>query len=340
MRVEVRRRPSPARAVPIPKRSANVTPGLVQAYSDSCFESSTTFYIASPDHPKLGQWAKPSTTKHSQLPQQIDPMVSKCLDEALLFSSSHSKSGSSRPRTAGCSSRAVRRGGSHRTGRARGSSAMTASPSSVTKPSTPAVEPPRAQRPISPTGTTVSSIQGQREAPRIDTPISGRVRQCGPPELLRLPMCGSLALIGFCYWFLRRKSSYPCRYGGRVCAFSVQAARFRLYQHHNNESPCVGTTGKTTCMYVSVASACCSAVFGKLCCIRSKVCISVPQAGLMLSSCPVAAAGYARRWLHSTAVVSRRLPCLHRRPYAVRSIDITTPASGRPAPIPPVLLCQ
>lgn len=192
--MEVRRRPSPAGAVPTPKRSANANnPGLVQAYSDSCFENSTTFYIASPDHPKLGQWAKSSTIKYNQPQQQTDPVVSKCLDEALLFASSHTKSSSSsRPRTAGCPSRPARRDG-----RARGSSAIAASPSPVAKASTPAVEPARAQRPISPTGTTISSIQGQREAPRIDTPISGRVRRCELPELVLLPMCGSFALFGF-----------------------------------------------------------------------------------------------------------------------------------------------
>lgn len=168
MRVEVRRRPSPADRVPTPKRSANA--GLVKAYSDSCFESSTAFYIASPEHPQLGKWAKPSTLKYSQLPQQRDPTTTQCLDEASLFASSHS-----RPRTAGCSSRPVGRGGCHRSSRGRGSSAIAASSCSGTKPSRSAIEPARTQRPISPTGTS-SSIQGQREAPRIDTPISGRVR--------------------------------------------------------------------------------------------------------------------------------------------------------------------
>lgn len=50
----------------------------------------------------------------------------------------------------------------------------------------------------------------------------------------------------------------------------------------------------------------------------------------------------ARRWLRSTAaaVASRRLPCLHLRPYAVPSIDITTPVSGRRALISALLLCQ
>lgn len=177
MRVELRRRPGPAGAVPTPKRSATASPGLVKAYSDNCFESSTTFYIVSPDHPKLGQWAKPSTLKYSPIPQQIDPIATKCLNDALLFASSHSSKTRSRPRTAGrCSSGPVGHGGPHRTSRARGSSAIAASSSSVTKPRRPAVESARSQRPISPTGTTASSIQGQREAPRIDTPISGRVR--------------------------------------------------------------------------------------------------------------------------------------------------------------------
>lgn len=189
MRVEVRRRPNPAGAVPTPKRPANANPGLTQAYSDSCFESSTNFYIASPDHPKLGQWAKPSSLKYSQLSQQTDPVVTKCLDEALLFSSSHSKSSSSRPHTAGCSAPAVGRGSSRRTSQARRGRSATPS-SAVTKPSrSPATEPARVQRSISPAGTTVSSIQGQREAPRIDTPVSGRVRGRAPPEFVELPMC-------------------------------------------------------------------------------------------------------------------------------------------------------
>lgn len=173
MRVEVRRRPSPAGAAPSPKRSAN--PGLVKAYSDSCFESSTDFYIASPEHPKLGKWAKPSTLKYSQLPQQRDSTTSQCLNEALLFASSHS---SGRPRTAGCSSRPAGRGGYHRFSREGGtcSSAVAASSPSGAKPSRPAVKPVRTQKPNSPTMGTSSSIKGQHEAPRMDTPISGRVR--------------------------------------------------------------------------------------------------------------------------------------------------------------------
>lgn len=167
MRVEVRRRPSPAG--PTPKRSASASPGLVKAYADSCFESSTTFFVASPEHPKLGKWAEPSALKYSQLPQQVNPLATKCLDEAMLFASSN---GGSRPRTAGGSSR----GGSHRTSRRRGSAANGASPSDIARPGRPAVEPARSQRPISPKGTGTASIQGQREAPRIDTPISGRVR--------------------------------------------------------------------------------------------------------------------------------------------------------------------
>lgn len=171
VKVEVRRRPSPAGSVPTPKRSANASPGLVQAYSDSCFESSTTFYIASPEHPKLGKWAKPSTLKYSHPPQQRDPIITQCLDESMLFASSHS----SRPRTTGCSSRRVGRGECHRPSRGRGGPAVAAPSSSSAKPLRSAEEPAKAQRAISPTGTS-SSIQGQREAPRIDTPISGRVR--------------------------------------------------------------------------------------------------------------------------------------------------------------------
>lgn len=177
MRVEVRCRPSPAGGVPTPKRSANANPGLVKAYSDSCFESPTAFYIASPEHPKLGKWAKPSTLKYSQIPPQRDFTTTQCLDEALLFASNSrgNNISNSRPRTAGCSSRPVGHGGCHRTSRGKSSFGTTPPYSSGAKASRPAEGLTRTQRPISPVGTS-SSIQGQREAPRIDTPISGRVR--------------------------------------------------------------------------------------------------------------------------------------------------------------------
>lgn len=203
MRVEIRQRPaagvSPAGAPP-PKRSASAAvPGLVEAYSESCFESSTSFYIASPEHPKLGKWAQPSTLKYSEPPQQqSDHIATQCLDEAMLFASNHGRSSqrsSGRPRTTGgeCVARPVWRGGrqpSAQGGSISAAAAAAAQSFSGAKPSRASgnprkrvVEPGRAKRPISAVGallagstTPSSSIRGQREAPRINTPISGRVR--------------------------------------------------------------------------------------------------------------------------------------------------------------------
>jgi len=176
MRVEVRRRAGPAAA---PKREASANPGLVKAYSDSCFESPTNFYIASPEHPKLGIWAKPSTLKYSQPPPQIDYITKQCLDEAMLFASTTShRGGGSKPRKTVGRSRPVGRGGGGKHERGGkpastvgGSASLAgAAPTAAyrAKPSRAAVEPARAKRPISPLGASPSA--------RIDTPISGRVR--------------------------------------------------------------------------------------------------------------------------------------------------------------------
>lgn len=210
MRVEIRQRPAagktPATGVPPPKRSASAAgPGLVEAYSESCFESSTSFYIASPEHPKLGKWAQPSTLRYSQPPQQqSDHITSQCLDEAMLFASNSgnnnaSRRRSGRPRTTGgeCIARPVWRGSYHVSTRGSSTaggaavaavkSTKSAKSASAAKPSRAIrnrlVEPGREKRPISSTGALLagsttppsSSIRGQREAPRINTPISGRV---------------------------------------------------------------------------------------------------------------------------------------------------------------------
>lgn len=202
MRVEIRQRPSAGASlagIPPPKRAASsaATPGLVEAYSESCFENSTSFYIAPPEHPKLGKWAQPSSLKYSQpLPQQ-DHVAAQCLDEAMHFASNRggrrSKRSGGRPRTTGGESypRPVLRGGDcHPSTREKSTSsaAVAAKSSARAKPSRAlgshsSVEPGRAKRPISPVGalltastTSPSAIQGQREAPRINTPISGRVR--------------------------------------------------------------------------------------------------------------------------------------------------------------------
>lgn len=169
MRVEIRRRASPAAA---PKRIASANPGLVKAYSDSCFESTTSFYIASPEHPKLGIWAKPSTLKYCQPPPQIDYITKRCLDEATLFASTTGhKGGGSKPRKTGGLSRLVGRGGGgkpERGGKPTSAASPAAAAASPARPSRAEAEPARAKRPISRLGAPPSD--------RIDTPISGRVR--------------------------------------------------------------------------------------------------------------------------------------------------------------------
>lgn len=42
--------------------------GLVEAYSEPCFESPPRFFVASPGHPKLGKWAQRSTLKTKYYP--------------------------------------------------------------------------------------------------------------------------------------------------------------------------------------------------------------------------------------------------------------------------------
>lgn len=66
MRVEVRKRADEsfgrvAVAARRQGRRSRSSPALLEAYQDSRFESPTRFFIAAPDHPKLGKWAhKPS----------------------------------------------------------------------------------------------------------------------------------------------------------------------------------------------------------------------------------------------------------------------------------------
>lgn len=66
MRVEVRprvqARPTGAVAEPTrPGRCSHSAPALSEAYQDACLESPIRFFIAAPEHPKLGQWARGCT---------------------------------------------------------------------------------------------------------------------------------------------------------------------------------------------------------------------------------------------------------------------------------------
>lgn len=170
MRVEIRKRTGVDRAgVTAPVGSPSY--GITEAYSDDCFESPARFFVVSPEHPKLGQWAQSSTLKYSQ-PPPAHYVSSPCLDETIVFPAARR-----RPRTA-CSS-AVNRG------HALGITLVTTSTRSNGKSSRvrQRVESGRAKRPISPMGSMspdsdappVSSIQGLRGSQRIDTPVSGRV---------------------------------------------------------------------------------------------------------------------------------------------------------------------
>lgn len=188
MRVEVRRRPGPgassADVIPPPKRSASVNPGLVKAYSDSCFDSPTNFYIAPPDHPKLGKWAQASTLKYSQpaTPQQDSYVTPQYLDDIVFSPSSRS-----RPRTAAAAiagRKPARRTKAATTPASEDRSGATKALTALERQRL--LQPGRAKRPISQvaalqatssTGSPpVCSIRGRRQEPRIDTPISGRVR--------------------------------------------------------------------------------------------------------------------------------------------------------------------
>ncbi|CAM9619637.1 unnamed protein product, partial [Ectocarpus sp. 13 AM-2016] len=208
MRVEVRRRSgrgvSSADAIPPPKRSVSANPGLVKAYSDGCFDSPTNFYIAPPDHPKLGKWAQASTLKYSQpvKPLQDSCITPRCLDDIVFSASSRS-----RPRAA--SAAVAGRKPARRTKAA----AVPASEnrSSAAKALTilerqRLVQPGRAKRPISQvaalqatasTGSpSVSSIRGRRQEPRIDTPISGRVAPLHKRSFLTCTLPASPTLCG------------------------------------------------------------------------------------------------------------------------------------------------
>lgn len=172
MRVEVRRRAdaSPTGESPAAGQFEIPKHGLSEAYSDDCFESPTRFFIASPEHPKLGKWAQPSTLKY-QAPHAHQPST-QCLDEAVLFASTHNK-----VRPVSSSSLKGRRQN------ARGSSATSNRLGCGSARIRQKMEPSRAKRSVSPVSPLragsesppSSSIRGRREEPRIDTPVSGRV---------------------------------------------------------------------------------------------------------------------------------------------------------------------
>lgn len=153
---------------PATTKSGSPNYGLIEAYSDDCFEAPTRFYIVSPDHPKLGKWAQPSTLKYHQ-PPQANLVTTECPNEATFFAKAHN-----RPRLGrGCSPNA------------RGKTVSAASSRSGARSRVrQRMEPVRAKRPVSPVPTVragsesppPSSIRVRHEAPRIDTPISGRVR--------------------------------------------------------------------------------------------------------------------------------------------------------------------
>lgn len=203
MRVEFRRRPAKGAQDPV-KRSASASPSLVKAYSDSCFESPTSFYIASPEHPKLGKWAQPSTLKYSLPPQQhTTHNATRCV---ALFASNHG-----RPHTTG----------RNPITRAKNTwKAVSVSESRSKKgPSHQRLkEPERPERPASPVGSLLvgcsnsspsSSIRGRREAPHIDTPVSGRVRDTKSKyQVILLLLCASdasclLSSSKYMYTFLK-----------------------------------------------------------------------------------------------------------------------------------------
>lgn len=171
MRVEFRRRPAKGAQEPL-ERSASASPSLVKAYSESCFESPTSFYIASPEHPKLGKWAQPSTLKYSLPPQHHTAHnATRCVDDAALFAPDNG-----RPHTTG--RQPITREKNKPTAVLNRSRPKTSSHHRLK-------ESDREKRPASPMGSSLlvgysnsspaSSIRGRREAPQIDTPVSGRV---------------------------------------------------------------------------------------------------------------------------------------------------------------------
>lgn len=204
MRVEVRRRvgrgASSADINPSSKRSASANPGLVKAYSDSCFDSPTNFYIAPPDHPKLGKWAQASTLKYSQpaTPQQDSYITPQCFGDIVFSPSSRS-----RPRTAAAAvagRKPARRTKAAATSASENRSGATKALTALQRPRL--VQPGRAKRPISQVSALqatsaagsppVSSIRGRRQEPRINTPISGRVRENLPALSNTTPSASSI----------------------------------------------------------------------------------------------------------------------------------------------------
>lgn len=175
MRVEVRRRSEFSRHGAGPSN-----PTIVEAYSDNCFETQTRFYTVAPDHPKLGKWSQPSTLKYGQ--QHPSDMSShQSLNEnahptAIRISSTRR----SRPT---CSSPPVVAHGLVGRSGTTTPTMMAASNGSICRSSRvrQRVQSRRTTRPVSPLcarseSPPPSTARGrQGEAPRIDTPISGRV---------------------------------------------------------------------------------------------------------------------------------------------------------------------
>lgn len=175
MRVEVRCRIPPVRSKDVSSAS-KPSGGIVEAYTDDCFETPTKFYMVSPDHPKLGKWAQPSTLKYKQAVTNRPHASTGCVDGVAHFVSANCWQRSKRDDVnSGHSARVqARSGGTSRSGVAKSSSRvrkrLPESSSNGKRPASamPVLRPHRQ-------GHRTSTIQGAREAPRISTPVSGRV---------------------------------------------------------------------------------------------------------------------------------------------------------------------
>lgn len=178
MRVEVRRRSESSRHGAGPSNSS-----IVEAYSDNCFETQTRFYTVAPEHPKLGKWSQASTLKYGQHPTPVVPSHHQSLDEKAHSASTRISYRRSRPT---CSSPPPVVGAHGLVGRSgmttptmMGASNRSIGGSSRVRQR---VESRRATRPVSPLyarseSPPSSTARGRlEEFPRIDTPISGRVR--------------------------------------------------------------------------------------------------------------------------------------------------------------------
>ena len=216
MRVEVRRRvvASPVGAASAATASdrpgSPINFGIVEAYQDSCFVSPTRFYTVSPEHPKLGKWATPSTLKYSQPTQTTQQAfaATHCLDETAISAATRSRHQRPTCCSSCCASPAVGRGGCHAKKGAPSSSTRSAAAggeyhsrgshhiaeSKMTASSAgggygggggSAADASRHyKRPVSPAGALrwggsesppPSPPWGLREVPRIHTSVSGRV---------------------------------------------------------------------------------------------------------------------------------------------------------------------